>query len=246
MHKMLCALLLMALSPVVDAAAAWGPFRVGVSGETGRLVFDELSEFTGFVEGASGQPDRSENLRYELEDTGVDGFALQVELGDEFRLSWSRQTGKSRLAAIIDGVDIQDDPNADPVITIPAVELRVDLISLSYHPRRLRWHGLGPYLRAGYGWVLTHRQPLPARLRGQRWDHRAHRRRGVALAFPARGRGAAHPALALGSGGSPGAGADHPRPGPGGLAGPLALIVYFRMTSLPRWTSPSGALTAHT
>lgn len=161
-RKLLCCIVLLVLCPVADAEAGWGPFRLGFAGETSHVVFDELTEFTGFVQGASGQPDRAEFLRYELEDTPMHGFGVHLELGEEFRLSWSRQTGKTRLAAIRDGVDIQDNPNSDPPITIPAIDLRVDLISLSYHPRVLHWRGLAPYLRAGYGWILT-RQDRPFR-----------------------------------------------------------------------------------
>jgi len=167
-RKLLVTLMFALLVAPRSGEAGWGPFRLFVAGEAGSLLFDELAEFTGYVEGASGQPDRAESLRYDLADASAFGFSAGLELGPDVRLSWSRQEARSHLEAFLDGREIQDDPAADPRIDIPRVDLRIDLIALTYRPQRLAWGGVGPYVRVGYGWFLMSQRrpfrPTPSRL----------------------------------------------------------------------------------
>jgi hypothetical protein len=149
------------------ANADWRGLRFSAAYEAGEMRFSQLLDFTDFAFApGEGSLDLPREYRYEYRDGDATGFRLGVEFNDEFEVIWSRVELESSYRILVDDVELVDDTVTR--VSIPDIDFRFDMISLGYQPAALRRWGVGPRLRAGYGWVLhSESGPLqPLAIRG--------------------------------------------------------------------------------
>lgn len=158
---LLSALLWLAASPA-SAAPSWAwPPKLELAGEFAGVSYGNLADFTGYRPTADDQLDEPREYRFGYENGSLAGFRVGLRLHPELVLSWSRLYGDTRYEVEIDGQVQIHQPDGLPPVQLPDVELRADWISLALSSSRLRWNGVQPVLRLGYGWLLQSQRARP-------------------------------------------------------------------------------------
>jgi len=150
----LWAVVAVALLAPVRAWAILGDIELGAAVEQGYLHFGSLARFTGYHATRGDRLDQPQQLQADLRDEAITGWRISLVLRRQLELEWSRFTAHSRYEFSVDGQPSQNDPTGVPAVQLPAVDVRLDLITLGLRPARLERFGVAPVGRLGFGWTL--------------------------------------------------------------------------------------------
>jgi hypothetical protein len=129
-------------------------FRIILEYERGDMHFGDLANFTAYRNTTSGL-DTYWSYRYELRDETLEGFRLGLRFGGQLDFVWSRLWGTSAYQVWLDDEEQVHDPEANPRVLLPEVDIRLDMLTLAWRMDSMRVAGIVPSLSMGYGWILT-------------------------------------------------------------------------------------------
>lgn len=133
-----------------SVALGWPRPTLELSAVGASSSFTPLADYTRFVEG----PDRPLDVRAEYDATEWVGFALGWRIHPALALDWTRVWGTSRYRWFQDDRESREGLVDGIEVSLPEIDLRMDLVSLRARPARWTWKGVGPVARAGAAFVL--------------------------------------------------------------------------------------------
>jgi hypothetical protein len=134
-------------------------FRAILEYEHGTMYFGDLADFTGYRYTADGQLDAERTYRYKLSDEPMNGFRLGLRFRGQLDFVWSRLWASSGYQVWLDGEPVQNSEPGSPLkVELPAVDVRMDMLTLAWRVKSVEESAISPTLRIGYGWTLLSQQ----------------------------------------------------------------------------------------
>lgn len=142
------------------AAGFWRNLEIEAAFEQGYVAYGSLADFTNVDEPNIGEGlTVPEEWLFELEDESATGFRVALRLHPDVEVSWSHLISNTRYRISKDGVALETDPVVTTISTaIPAVDTRLDMITLGIRISRFELAQIVPLVRIGVGWALTSQQ----------------------------------------------------------------------------------------
>lgn len=147
----------LAVLTATPATARWYVPRV----EIGGAVVDAtpLAEFLRFQNAPA--PGFAEERRIELGTSAQWRFRLAFDLHPELQFGWTRSMRSADMVFAIDGAELSTgDPNprTGQPVTVPTMDVTMDLATFRWWPEAARRHGIGPTATLGIGRVSIDQQ----------------------------------------------------------------------------------------